>query len=208
MSELVKNLVDRFGYAAILFFSFLENIIPPIPSEVILPLGGFLAASGELTLGGVAAAGTAGSVLGSIPLYYLGKRLGEWRVRKMVDYYGKWLGISGKDIDKAQAWLRRHGYKAVFLCRMVPGVRSLISIPAGFCEMRFVPFMLYTTVGTAIWTTLLVVCGWFLGEHYERVDEFLGPVSYIVLAAAVLVGGTWLVLRIRKSRRAAAFQQD
>jgi membrane protein DedA with SNARE-associated domain len=123
--------METLGYAGVAFLMFLENVFPPIPSELIMPLAGFSAARGEMTLWGVIVAGSVGSVLGQYPLYYLGRAVGPERLHRWADRHGKWLTVSGKDIEKAREWLNRRGPIAVLLCRLVPGVRSLISIPRG-----------------------------------------------------------------------------
>src|SRR5688500_6903492 len=131
MTQWVTSAVDSFGAWGVLVLMFLENVFPPIPSELIMPLAGFQASRGSMTFWGVVAAGTAGSVLGALPLYYLGRVVGRERLRQWVERHGHWLALSPKDLDSADGWFARHCGAAVFLCRLVPGVRSLISIPAG-----------------------------------------------------------------------------
>jgi membrane protein DedA with SNARE-associated domain len=198
MSGWVTSLVDQFGAWAVLVLMFLENVLPPIPSELIMPLGGFHASRGRMSFAAVVAAGTAGSVLGAIPLYYLGKLIGRERLRRWVGRKGHWLALSPEDLDKADDWFNRHRGAAVFLCRLVPGVRSLISIPAGLNEMPLGTFLLYTTIGTAIWAAALAWVGKLLGEHYDRVGHWLGPVTYIVFGGLALA----YVVRVIKLRRA------
>jgi membrane protein DedA with SNARE-associated domain len=195
--EWIKSSMESLGYAGIVFLMFLENVFPPIPSELIMPLGGFSSLEGQLSFGGVVAAGTAGSVLGAIPLYYLGRLLGEERLKQLADRYGKWLTVSSKEIDRADNWFDTHGHKAVFFCRLVPGVRSLISIPAGVSGMHLAPFLLYSTLGSAIWTAFLAYLGRLLGENYELVDTYIGPLSYVVLGLLVLAFGAWIWHRRR-----------
>ena len=196
----ITRLVGAGGYAGVVFLMFLENVFPPIPSELVMPLAGFATARGELNFFGVIAAGTLGSVLGALPLYALGRRANEGRLVRWADAHGKWLGVRGDDIRKADAWFDRHGGWAVLLCRLVPGVRSLISIPAGMAQMPLVPFLLYTALGTAAWTAALAWAGRLLGDHYERVARYIGPASWVVVGA-LLVGvfGLWVYLCRRTS---------
>lgn len=201
MLKWVTGVMEAMGYGGIVFLMVLENVFPPIPSEVIMPLAGFTAARGELTFLGVVLAGTAGSVLGALPLYYLGRSVGERRVRAWAERYGKWLTISGEEIDRSRDWFDRHGGKAVFFCRLVPGIRSLISIPAGIAHMPMLPFLLYTTLGTGIWATALAYAGYLLGENYHRVEEYIGPVSYVAFAALAVAAIVWIVRRRMRTHR-------
>lgn len=198
MVEWITNTMNSLGYWGIGLLMFLENLFPPIPSELIMPLAGFTVAQGKLNFALVVLAGVVGTVIGAIPWYYIGKIFGEQRLKSWADKYGKWLTISSKDIDKAKRWFDRHGGKAVFLCRLVPGVRTLISLPAGMCEMPLVPFFLYSTIGTTLWVGLLTYAGYLLGDNYELVDEYLGPVSKIVLVTLIIALVLWVV---RKNMR-------
>jgi membrane protein DedA with SNARE-associated domain len=149
MFEWIVSVIARFGYAGVAILTFLENLFPPIPSELIIPLAGFVAAQGTLGLGGVIAAGTLGSLAGATLWYAVARRIGERRFRAWVDRHGKWLTLGREDIDRAQAWLNRHGRTAVLLGRLVPGVRTFVSLPAGFSGMPAVPFLLWSAAGTA-----------------------------------------------------------
>jgi membrane protein DedA with SNARE-associated domain len=162
-----------------------ENLCPPIPSEVIMPLAGFMVTQDRLTLFGVILAGTLGSVLGAVPLYYLGRLIGEERLKGFADRHGRWLTVSRDDLDNAKHWFARHGGLAVFLGRLVPGVRSLISIPAGIEGMALAPFLCYTVLGTGLWTALLTCAGYWLGANFRQVETYLDPASYVVLAGIV-----------------------
>ena len=136
-----------------------------------------------------------GTVLGALPWYYAGQILGEQRLKSLADKYGKWLTITSKDIEKARRWFDRRGGQAVFICRLVPGVRTLISLPAGISRMPLVPFFLYSTLGTLLWVGLLTYAGYALGNNYELVEEYLAPVSKIVLVTLVIAFILWLVRR-------------
>ena len=129
--------------------------------------------------------------------------VGEERLRAWVDKHGKWLTLSGRDIDRAQAWFLRHGGAAVFFCRMVPGVRYLISIPAGLGEMKLAPFLFYTALGAAVWSALLAYLGFLLGENYQKVHLYLGPIAYVVVAALVIGLAVRIVRRHKEAREAA-----
>lgn len=198
MKEWVIETMSSLGYVGIGLLMFLENLFPPIPSELIMPLAGFTAAQGKMQLFPAIAAGVIGTVLGAFPWYYLGKIVSEERIKGWADRYGRWLGISGADIDKANRWFDRHGKKAVLLCRMVPGVRTLISLPAGINAMPMVPFLLYSTIGTVLWVTFLTMAGYFLGNNYELVDKYLDPVSKIVAVTLVIALIIWIIRKRTK----------
>lgn len=193
MKEWVVEIMTSLGYLGIGLLMFLENLFPPIPSELIMPLAGFTAAQGKMELVPAIAAGVLGTVLGAFPWYYLGKMVSEERIKGWADRYGKWLGISGGDIDKANRWFDRHGKKAVLLCRMVPGVRTLISLPAGINAMPMLPFLLFSTIGTVLWVTFLTAAGYLLGNNYELVDAYLAPVSKIVAVTLVIALIIWII---------------
>lgn len=195
ITETMKNL----GYFGIGLLMFLENLFPPIPSELIMPLAGFTIFQKQMEFFPAILAGVVGTVLGALPWYYAGKLLGEQRLEQLADKYGKWISVSAKDIQKANNWFNRHGTKAVFFGRLVPGVRTLISIPAGINGMAVVPFLLYSTLGTILWVSFLTFAGYYLvkaGKNYHLIDEYLGPVSKIVLAILVIGFILW-VLRKR-----------
>ena len=193
MKEWIVETMTSLGYVGIGLLMFLENLFPPILSELIMPLAGFTAAQGKMQLLPAIAAGVIGTVLGAFPWYYLGRMVSEERIKGWADRYGKWLGISGGDIDKANHWFDRHGKKAVLLCRLVPGVRTLISLPAGINAMPLLPFLLFSSIGTVLWVTFLTSTGYFLGNNYELVDEYLAPVSKIVAVTLVIAFIIWIV---------------
>lgn len=197
-ADWIQTTMNTLGYLGIAILMFTESVFPPIPSEVIMPLAGFTAVRGQLSLLGVIIAGTIGSVLGALPYYYLGHFVGTERMVEWADKYGKWLTLSGKEIKRADAWFDKHGHKVVFFCRFIPGVRSLISIPAGVSGMRMLPFLLYTLAGSAIWAAALALLGYFLGRNYHLVDTYLGPVSLVLLVVLVLAFIVWLLMRKRR----------
>ncbi len=185
--------MQSMGYLGIGLLMFLENLFPPIPSELIMPLAGFTASKGDMQLAPAIAAGTIGTILGALPWYYAGKLLSEERLKHLADKYGKWITVSGADIDKSNRWFNRHGNKAVFLCRLVPGVRTLISLPAGINNMPLIPFLAYSTGGTILWVSFLTLAGYKLAENYERVEQYLAPVSKIVAVTIVIGFILWIV---------------
>ncbi|WYL92728.1 MAG: DedA family protein [Gloeotrichia echinulata IR180] len=206
MLEWITNTINSLGYWGIALLMFLENLFPPIPSELIMPLAGFTASpyqpgGAKLNIIGVFIAGVLGSVLGALIWYYPGKLLGEQRLKDLADKHGKWLAISSRDIAKAKRWFDTQGNKAVFIGRLVPGIRTLISVPAGISNMHLLPFLFYTTLGSAAWVGLLTYSGYFLGSKYEVVDEYLAPVSKIVLGGLVLAFAVWVFRRRRKQTR-------
>lgn len=202
IAEWVTRTMESMGYLGIGLLMFLENLFPPIPSELIMPFAGFTVAKGSMNFWLAVLSGVLGTVLGALPWYYAGKIYGEQRLRRLADRYGKWISLSGKDIDKANAWFTRHGVRAVLLCRLVPGVRTLISLPAGLNNMSIVPFLLYSTIGTAAWVTFLTTLGYLLGDNYELVDEYLGPVSKFVVLGLLIAFAAWVIRRQRKFKLA------
>lgn len=185
--------MEQLGYVGIALLMFLENLFPPIPSELIMPLAGFTVAKGDMNFLAAVIAGVVGTILGAFPWYYAGRILDEPRLERLANRYGKWITISSTDIRKANKWFDRHGAKAVFLCRLVPGVRTLISLPAGINNMPLIPFVLYSTLGTTLWVLLLTTAGYKLGENYDLVDEYIGPVSKIVLLSLAIWFVLWIV---------------
>lgn len=190
----------NFGIALLMFA---ENIFPPIPSELIMPLAGFTAHTkpeSGLTISSVIIAGLLGTMLGTMPWYYLGIWLGEERLRSLADRYGKWVGMTGDDLDRANRWFYRHGNVAVFLGRLVPGLRTVISLPAGISRMRLAPFLAYSTLGSGIWISFLTGAGYILGKNYELVDQYLAPVSKIVVLVVLVAAIVWVVRRLQSQR--------
>jgi membrane protein DedA with SNARE-associated domain len=199
MASWVMQMMSATGYIGLVLLMVIENVFPPIPSEVIMPLAGFMATQDRLSLLGVIVAGTLGSVLGAVPLYYLGRKIGDERLKRLADRHGRWLTVSREDLDKAKQWFDRHGGMAVLLCRLVPGIRSLISIPAGIEGMPLAPFLLYTAIGAGFWTALLALAGYGLGANFRQVETYLDPASYVVLAIIVVLY-VWRVVKHKGQR--------
>jgi membrane protein DedA with SNARE-associated domain len=197
MAQSIVDFIQEHGYLAITLLMLLENVFPPIPSEFIMPFGGFVSSQGELSLVGVILAGTAGSLLGTLPWYWAGRRIGHGRLRHWAERHGRWLAVGPDDVDKAQRWFERRGRRAVFLGRLVPALRSVISAPAGVAAMPLPRFLLWSTAGSLLWVTGLAAAGHALGGQYELVMRWMEPVSRVVLGLAV-VAYVWRVWRFRR----------
>lgn len=207
LPELIGNAVEAnpgSGYAAIFAAMFLENLFPPIPSELIMPLGGFYVQQGKLALLPVVLAGLLGTVVGALPWYGIGRLVNEQRIEHWLERHGRWIGISPQELSRSRQWFNRHGTLLVFWGRVVPGIRTLISVPAGIEMMPLAPFLFWTTAGSLIWTLLLTLAGMLLGEGYTNVEVWIEPVARVVkvvLVVAALAFVAWLGLRIwRRSR--------
>lgn len=179
--------VERGGYLGIFLLMLVDNLFPPIPSEVIMPLAGYVVARGQLTFVGVLFAGAAGSVAGALFLYAVGRWIGIHSLRRFAARHGRWLTMSPAEIDRASAWFASHGWAAVLVGRMVPGVRSLISIPAGVAGMPLMTFLAATTTGTLLWTGLLAGAGYLLGGSYQTIGNWIEPAGNVVLILAVAI---------------------
>lgn len=202
MSETITDLLAQGGYFGVALLMFLENLFPPIPSELVMPLTGFVARQGRLTFWGVVLAGTVGACIGQLPFYYLGRSIGTDRLKVLLDRH-PWLGVTPAELDCANAWFTRHGGKAVFFCRLIPAARTYISIPAGLSRMPLGRFFLYTVSGTAIWTTALAWAGWLLGNAHTEVEKYLAPASTVVFALAAIAYAVRLIRRLRRKRSEA-----
>ena len=201
MQEWIIDTMNSLGYLGIGLLMFAENLFPPIPSELIMPLAGFTAAKGDMNFTLAVLAGVVGTILGAFPWYYAGKLLGEERLKGLADKYGKWITVSSQDIDKATRWFNRYGNKAVLFGRLVPGVRTLISLPAGISDMPIGSFLIYSTLGTTAWVMLLTFLGYVLGDNYELVEQYLDPVSKIVLVVVTVAFVVWVVRKKQKAQR-------
>ncbi|MED5043419.1 DedA family protein [Geobacillus stearothermophilus] len=200
MQAWITDFMEQFGYIGIFLMIALENIFPPIPSEVILPFGGFMTTYTSLTVPGVIVAATAGSIVGAIVLYGIGRLLSVERLERIVDRWGGWLRVNPEDIAKANRTFHRYGVWAVFFGRMIPLVRSLISIPAGMAKMNIGLFVWLSVLGTLIWNTILISVGAALGQSWGKVSDVIGAyadVVYIIIAIVIVVA----VVRFWKRRR-------
>ena len=176
----------------------IETVVLPIPSELIMPLAGFQTASGRLSFPGVIIAGTVGSVLGGLPLYYAGYALGEDRIRQWIERYGKWVLLRRSDLDRATERFSRNNFLAVVVGQLLPGVRGLISVPAGVERMNVALFLLANFIGTLVWCAVLVFAGRLLGAHFTKVYKFLGPAGWAILGLLVVALAFWLIRRRKR----------
>lgn len=188
MEAFIEQIMNSYGYLGIGLLILIENVFPPIPSEVILTFGGLMTTRTNLTVLGVIISATIGSLLGAIVLYLIGKILNKDRLIKIVESkYGRLLRVKRKDIESADKWFLEKGTGTVFFCRFIPVVRSLISIPAGMSEMSMVKFVIYTVVGSAIWNTVLVCVGAFAGSQIDNILNILDNVSHIILILLIVI---------------------
>lgn len=201
MFEWMTNLVQSLGALGVAFLMLLENVFPPIPSELVMPLAGFVAARGGMSFWPMVLAGAAGSLAGATLWYFIGRKIGERRLRRWVDDHGRWLTLSCDDIDRAHDWFERRGRSAVFVGRLIPGVRTFISLPAGFSGMRMASFLGYSALGTLVWTAALAFAGRLLGSQYDRVGSYLEPVSWLVIGSIVVL---YIVRLVRQDRTRGA----
>lgn len=198
MENWIVNIMEQFGYIGILLLITLENIFPPIPSEVILTFGGFMTTKTTLTVFGVVIVSTVGSVIGAVILYSIGLLLNVDRIEKIVEKYGHIVKLSKNDIHKANNWFSKYGVWTVFFCRFIPLIRSLISLPAGMSHMNFGLFLLLTTFGTLIWNVVLVSIGATVGESWGTIVSYMDVYSNIVYVALVLIFIVLVVTFVRK----------
>jgi membrane protein DedA with SNARE-associated domain len=203
MLDWITNTISSMGYLGIALLMLLENFFPPVSEEIIMPLAGFTVQRGELSFPLVVLAGATGTVFGALLWYRLGRLVGEGRMRQWADNHGKWLGLSGEDVNKSKRWFDRHGKNIVFFGRLVPGIRTYISLPAGFEEMSLLPFTIYSASGTLIWVGLLTYAGYALGQNFQLVEKYFGPISLVVLVASIVGTGVWVTCRRRKKKQQA-----
>ena len=197
MGDWTIRLIDQTGYVGIFLLMFLETIFPPIPSEVIMPVAGARAARGPLTLWGVIASGTAGAMLGNLFWYALARVIGMKRFRPFIEKYGRWLTMDWDDVEKAERLFGRFGGAIVSIGRMLPTIRSVISIPAGLLHMRLQTFLLWSTLGTVVWTAVLATAGWGLGMAFQDIEKILGPLSTGIIVL-IVVAYLWRQLTWRR----------
>jgi membrane protein DedA with SNARE-associated domain len=202
MLKWIVHLVSSMSYLGVGILMAIENIVLPIPSELIMPLAGFQTAHGRMKIVRVILAGTIGSVAGSLPLYYAGCALGEDRLRKWVEKYGRWMMLRGRDLERATKRFSGNAFLAVFVGQLIPGVRGLISLPAGVAKMNVGLFLAANFAGTILWCAVLAVAGRLLGSNFTKIHKFLGPVGWSILAVLLLTAIGWIFWR--RHKRAAA----
>ena len=201
MENWITEVMNTYGYIGILLLIALENIFPPIPSEVILTFGGFMTTTSNMSIIGVIIVSTIGSIVGAIVLYGIGLLLDVNRLERIVDKWGHFLRLTSKDIDKVNAWFHKFGVWAVFLGRLVPLVRSLISIPAGMAHMNFWVFLLFTTLGSLIWNSILVSVGAAVGTSWSTIVGYMDTYSNVVLLLLVVFFVLFIILFIKNRRK-------
>jgi membrane protein DedA with SNARE-associated domain len=202
IAAFVQSLILQLGYPGVALVMFLENVFPPIPSEVVMPFAGFLVGRGELSFLGIWVAGTLGSVLGAVVLYYVGMWFGDAVIRGFLRRYGKWIMTSEADYDRALNIFEKYGNAVVFFGRLIPLVRSIISLPAGANHMPLPRFLLFTTLGAAIWSGVLAYAGVVLGKNWGQIIDFVDKYQdltvIMLVALTVLIVGSWLVYKLRR----------
>ena len=181
IGQWIQDVMGSFGYVGLALLLVLENLFPPIPSEIVLPLAGFFVGSGNFTFWGALLASTVGATVGAIVLYGLGR----WGGRALVVRYGRWLRVSEEDLNRAEGWFAKHGVLVVLGTRVVPGVRSVVSIPAGISRMPPVRFTVLTAFGSGVWNAVLIGAGYLLGANWDRVSGWVGAYSDVVLVAVI-----------------------
>lgn len=197
IGQWIQDVMGSLGYVGLVLLLFLENLFPPIPSEVVLPLAGFFVGTGDFTFWGALLASTVGSMAGAFALYGLGR----WGGRRLVLRYGKWLHVSGEDLDRAEGWFARHGDLLVLGARVVPGARSVVSIPAGTSRMPLLRFTVLTAIGSVAWNAVLIGAGVILGRNWSTVQNWVGSYSNVVLAVAFVLAAVYLAYRGFRKRK-------
>jgi membrane protein DedA with SNARE-associated domain len=186
------DVIDKLGYLGLFLILVLENVFPPIPSEAVLPLAGFLTGKGDMNFFLAVIVSTAGAVTGALILYYFGDWFGEERVRWLIRKFGKWFAITESDFDTAGAWFDKRGNIAVLVCRCVPIVRSIVSIPAGIRRMPLVPFIVYSAIGSAAWNSILIGLGWIVGDNWEDIEHYADYFQYVVILLVLALAAFYI----------------
>lgn len=187
VADWVISIIERLGYAGITLLMLAENLFPPLPSELIMPFAGFLASRGDLHPVLVVAFGALGSVIGALPWYYAGRMVGPDRLKRFVERHGRWLALTPEDVDRGKRLFETRGALVLVFGRLVPALRTVVALPAGLARMPVVPFLLWTLLGSLIWTSLLTAAGYLLESQYERISRWLNPVSTAIFAIIVIV---------------------
>ncbi|MGA0107425.1 MAG: DedA family protein [Ilumatobacteraceae bacterium] len=214
LANWVQDVINQFGYLGVALLVVIENVFPPIPSEIVLPFAGFVAQQGasavnatagaaqsDTTVVGMMIAATVGSVVGALILYFVSAAIGPERLRGFVERFGKWFGVKSSDLVRAEEWFDRRSVVAVLVGRCVPLIRSIVSIPAGFRRMKLMSFVVLTAIGSAVWNIALIGAGAVLGDQWERVGEYVGVFQWLVIAAVLLLLVRFVVSRLKNRRR-------
>ena len=194
MSQWIIDLINQSGYLGVGFLMFLETVFPPIPSEVIMPVAGLAAARGTMDIWGVIASGTAGAMLGNYFWYLAARVIDIKRFKPLIERYGRWLTLDWHEIERAERLFGTRGWAIVFFGRMLPTLRSLVSIPAGLLHMRLLTFVIWSTIGTAGWTAALALGGFALGKRFHNIEAIIGPLSIAVIVV-IVAAYVWRLLR-------------
>lgn len=203
MEQWITDVVGNFGYVGIFLLMLGENLFPPIPSEVIMPIAGLAVGGGQLSFVPTVIAALAGSLIGNLPWFYVARKLGRRRIIDLVDRRGRMLAMRPKDVEDAIGWFDRHGDLAVLIGRLAPGVRTLISVPAGLSEMSLIHFLVLSAIGSVVWIALLLGAGILLQQNWTLVSDVLGPAGLVILATIGLGLIFWIVRRRRQERAGA-----
>jgi membrane protein DedA with SNARE-associated domain len=207
LTEWATGIVEQLGYGGVAMLVAIENVFPPIPSEVVLGLAGYTASTGDAQVVGMIIAATIGSVVGALVLYGLAAAIGPVRVRAITIRYGTWIGFGEADLDRAEEWFDRRSRSAVLLCRCIPLIRSLISIPAGFRRMPIVTFTAFTLIGSLVWNTILIVAGYVLADQWERILDYTEPFQTVVVVVGAVVVVALVVRKVVQARRARVAEE-
>jgi membrane protein DedA with SNARE-associated domain len=213
LANWVQDVINQFGYFGVALLVVIENVFPPIPSEIVLPFAGFVAQQGasavnatadaaqsDTTVIGMMIAATVGSVVGALILYFVSAAIGPERLRGFVERFGKWFGVKSSDLVRAEEWFDRRSVAAVLVGRCVPLIRSIVSIPAGFRRMKLTSFVVLTAIGSAVWNIALIGAGAVLGDQWEQVGEYVGVFQWLVIAAVLVLLVRFVVSRLKKRR--------
>ncbi len=196
----VQDVIESLGYLGVALLVIAENLFPPIPSEIVLPFAGFVARRGDGSVVVMVVASTVGSVVGALVLYAIAAAIGPERIHTFVVRFGKWFGVKESDMVRAEEWFDRRSNVAVLVGRCVPLIRSLVSIPAGFRRMQFVPFVVLTAVGSAVWNVALIGAGAALGDQWDVVGDYVGIFQWVVILAILVVVARFVVQRIQSKK--------
>ena len=213
LANWVQDVINQFGYFGVALLVVIENVFPPIPSEIVLPFAGFVAQQGasavnatadaaqsDTTVIGMMIAATVGSVVGALILYFVSAAIGPERLRGFVERFGKWFGVKSSDLVRAEEWFDRRSVAAVLVGRCVPLIRSIVSIPAGFRRMKLTSFVVLTAIGSAVWNIVLIGAGAVLGDQWEQVGEYVGVFQWLVIVAVLVLLVRFVVSRLKKRR--------
>lgn len=202
MEQWIIDVITSFGYTGLFLLMLAENLFPPIPSEVIVPVAGIAVGAGEMSLWLVILVSLAGTLIGNLPWFFLARMLGRDRFVGLVARFGRWFAVKPEDVTMAIEWFDRHGAKAVLIGRFAPGVRTLISVPAGLSRMPLTTFLILSAVGSAIWIGLLLGAGMLLQGNWQLISSILGPIGKVLLVAIAVGLLGWVLWRRWRERRA------